>query len=232
MCRRPHAPGRLSYDLHRAIAMRKNCTAYALEGMDAIAALILPADDDVVYLQNHLHHLCGELHLLLLPNQRLEDTLLLHVHRPRLIAVDAPECSAISDVSGPDAAEREDRVQAGVLRQRHRDVLQRLGKCPDRVLLKPLHRVCELLDLLRAGDFRRSPSIDDLVPHDEIPHHAHGIVQRTLCFVHDHPVAAPDEHRHGVLVGRVLDHQHALLGGAEGHLAYRAGVPKLFRREL
>ena len=51
--------------------------------------IVLTRGDDVVDLQDELHHLRGEQHLLLLPDERLEHALLLHVVGSRLLAVHA-----------------------------------------------------------------------------------------------------------------------------------------------
>ena len=44
-----------------------------------IYLLILALGDYIVYLENHLHHLCCQLQLLLFTNKSLEDAKILHV---------------------------------------------------------------------------------------------------------------------------------------------------------
>ncbi len=73
-----------------------------------------------------------------------------------------------------------------------------------------------------AGDFGRAAAIDDGVVAHQVAGNAQRVMQAALDLVKHHLVAAAHKDGHRLRVGAVLDHQHAVLGCAEGQLPHHS----------
>eukprot|EP00962_Isochrysis_galbana_P018199 scaffold5240_cov116-Isochrysis_galbana.AAC.7 len=122
-----------------------------------------------------------------------------------------------------------DGLQARVLGQRARRLLQRVGKCPHGVLLDGAALVGLLGNLDRARNLGRAPAVHDPVVADQVAHHADGVVERALGFVQDHLVAAAAEYGHRAGSKCLLVHVPGaaqLVGGQLGEARDNAGVAR------
>mmetsp|Transcript_5057 Transcript_5057/g.10698 ORF Transcript_5057/g.10698 Transcript_5057/m.10698 type:complete len:277 (+) Transcript_5057:73-903(+) len=199
---------------------------------EASCSSVLGRGDDVVDLEDHLHQLRRQHELLLLADQRLEDTLHAHVALATADAIHTEVGVALLDLARLHGRQRGDGAHAAVLRQCHGDIVQRIGEGVHGILLHARHLVGGLSHRERARDLRGSAAVHDAVVLDEVARHAHGVVQGALGLVDEHVVAAAHEHGDGTGVAALLDDQHALLGGAERQLLHAAGGAEVLRLQL
>mmetsp|Transcript_12974 Transcript_12974/g.25882 ORF Transcript_12974/g.25882 Transcript_12974/m.25882 type:complete len:424 (-) Transcript_12974:549-1820(-) len=193
---------------------------------------ILPRADNVVDLEDHLDDLGGEQQLLFLAVQRLDHLLLLHVAGARLLAVNAKPRVLLLYLPLLHSPQRINSRHPAVLRQRHRNRLQRICKRAHRVLVDARHVLRGLHDGKVARDFCGAASVHDAVVAHEVAHDAEAVVDGAFDLLDDHLVRAAHENRHGLAVLAVLHKQHLVLGRPERHLAHAPRSPELLRCEL
>mmetsp|Transcript_54763 Transcript_54763/g.91024 ORF Transcript_54763/g.91024 Transcript_54763/m.91024 type:complete len:479 (-) Transcript_54763:379-1815(-) len=188
--------------------------------------------DDVVDLQDHLDDLSGEQELLLLGQEGLVDSSLLHVTSGEFKAVDTDAGVLLSDLLGLDRSEGLDGLETRVLGKGHGDDVEGIGKSTDGVLLDGGDLVGLLRDLDGARDLGGTTTIDDAVVADDVAGDAEGIVDAALDLLDDHLVSTTDKDGDGVGVGAVLKEEHAVLGSSEGDLTELSDVAELVSRDL
>mmetsp|Transcript_12843 Transcript_12843/g.27283 ORF Transcript_12843/g.27283 Transcript_12843/m.27283 type:complete len:410 (+) Transcript_12843:254-1483(+) len=125
-----------------------------------------------------------------------------------------------------------DRTQSRILRERQGNIIESIGKGADGILIDTGHGVGMLGHGDGTGDFGGASAVHDAIVFDEIAHHAHGIVEGTFGFVHDHFVPTADEDGDGIGIGTVFNDEHAFFGIPEGYLAHQSGFAQLFRTQF
>mmetsp|Transcript_26953 Transcript_26953/g.54213 ORF Transcript_26953/g.54213 Transcript_26953/m.54213 type:complete len:288 (-) Transcript_26953:615-1478(-) len=128
--------------------------------------------------------------------------------------------------------ERVDARHAAVLRQRHRDRLQRVGERAHRVLVDARHRLGRVHDRQVARDLRRAPAVHDPIVTHEVADDAEAVVDGALDLLDDHLVGAAHKDRHRLAVLAVLHKQHPVLGRPKRHLPHPPRRPQLLCRQL
>lgn len=141
--------------------------------------------DGVVNLQYHPTELRRQQELLPLSNQRIDDEEISHVVRAGRQTVNAEARVALLDLPRLDICKRLYRGKSRVLGQGGRNSIECIRECPHSVLLNPRNLVCLLGYLDGAGHLGGASAVDYSVVLHQISHHTEGIVQSSLCFIHN-----------------------------------------------
>ena len=98
-------------------------------------SLVFGGCNYIVYFEDHLDDLSGELELVALGGSRLKDTLLVHVGRALAQSIDSDEWVLLVDLLLLDFAHILDRRVAGVLGESQRDLFVCVCESADGILL-------------------------------------------------------------------------------------------------
>lgn len=152
-----------------------------------IVIIARPRHDNIIHLEHHPAQLRRQHELLLLADERINHKGLFHVVGAVAHAVntEAAAASGIFDLLALHLGQCRDRVQTAVLGEGHGDGVERLGKCPHRVLLQAGRLDSRILNRQAAGNLGRTAAIDDAVVAHKVAHDAKGVVERALGLVDD-----------------------------------------------
>ena len=126
-------------------------------------ALEIVRSNDIINLKNHSAELRGELELLLLADERLDDADILHVVGSHSHAVDAQPRILLLHLSLLQLRHLLHEAESAVLRERGGDLIQRVSEGSEGMLFDTGDLGGRLLHSHRAGDLRRSSAVDDAI---------------------------------------------------------------------
>lgn len=141
--------------------------------------LIRSRHDNLVDLEHHSAQLCGQLKLLLLADQGINNESILHVIVSTSHAVDTQFSTSFTpglDLLTLDLGKSSDRVETAVLSESHGYGVESLGEGTHGILLEAGGLDGSILDRHRAGNLGGTTTVDDSVVTDEISDDAESIV--------------------------------------------------------